>query len=391
MADLGMICEVNPFHGGHQYLIDSARASGAERIVCVMSGNTVQRGEFAVTDRYRRAEILVRSGADLVLELPFPWSSGSAERFARGGVSVLRHFCDGMIFGSECGDITLLTEAARRACQAEFREKYQEMLRLGAPAAQSYYKLLGGAFSSNDLLGVEYIRAAEELGASLTFRTVKRLGAGYCDVNVADGEYPSAAAIRKLWRDGNTEEANRLLPENCALVIRRAMEEGCMIDEESAERLLLMFFRLSEAESLSRFAGCEGGLANRFVAMAGQSRSGGEFLEMCRTKRYTDSHLRRVMLYCLAGVCDGDLDALPVYTTVLAANDRGCRLLSERRGEKGILAVTKPADAPKDTRQYVLGEKIDRIYTMLTHQIQSADSMVCCGPYIERNTRFDKK
>ena len=113
MADLGIICEVNPLHGGHQYLIESARKMGAERIVCVMSGNTVQRGEFAIADRYARAETLIRSGADLVLELPFPWSAGSAERFARGGLSILRHFCDGVIFGSECGDADALAEAAK--------------------------------------------------------------------------------------------------------------------------------------------------------------------------------------------------------------------------------------------------------------------------------------
>ena len=390
MADLGIVCEVNPFHSGHQYLIDAAWARGADRIVCVMSGNTVQRGEFAITDRYRRAEILIRSGADLVLELPFPWSSGSAERFSRGAISILRHFCDGIIFGSECGDIEALREAAKRAGSPEFRTEYREMLRNGAPAAQSYYEMLGKEFSSNDLLGVEYVRAAEELGASLDFYTVKRQGSGYCDLEVAQGEYPSAAAIRQMWRQGRTEEADRLLPEACAAVIREARAEGQLLDESAYEKLLLTFFRLSDGETLSHIAGCEGGLANRFVTLACQSQSGGEFLETCRTKRYTDTHLHRVMLYCLGGVREEDLDGLPAYTTLLAANESGCALLSEKRRTKELSVVTKPADAPRDTRQYFLGERMDRLYTMVTGRIQPADAMLCRTPYIERITKSEK-
>ena len=164
-----------------------------------------------------------------------------------------------------------------------------------------------------------------------------------------------------------------------------------MIDAEAAEHLLLTFFRITDPHALSELAGCEGGLANRFCAVANQAKSGEEFLERCRTKRYTDTHLRRVMLYCLAGVRDGDLEALPAYTTLLAANERGRELLSKKRKEKGIRVVTKPADAPKDTRQYVLGERIDRLYTLLTEQPQSADSMLCRSPYIRRTTEFDKK
>ena len=155
MSDFGIICEVNPLHGGHRYLIESARSMGAERVVCVMSGNTVQRGEFAVTDKYARAEMLIANGADLVLELPFPWSAASAEQFARGGISVLREVCDTIIFGSECGDLSGLMAAAEKAGSEEFRVAFLESLKRGDGSAESYYRLLGDDFSSNDLLGID--------------------------------------------------------------------------------------------------------------------------------------------------------------------------------------------------------------------------------------------
>ena len=137
MSTFGIVCEFNPFHRGHQYLLDEAHSRGADRIVCVMSGNTLQRGEFAVSDAYVRAEIAVRCGADLVLELPFPWCSGSAEQFARGAIAVLRNACDTVIFGSECGEMELLCRAAELASSDTFREKYRERISNGAPAAEA--------------------------------------------------------------------------------------------------------------------------------------------------------------------------------------------------------------------------------------------------------------
>lgn len=383
MSDLGIICEVNPLHGGHRYLIESARALGAERVVCVMSGNTVQRGEFAVVDKYCRAEALIRSGADLVLELPFPWSSGSAEPFARGGISLLRELCDGVIFGSECGDIVQLSEAALRASEAGFRQELRETLRQGAPAAEAYYRMLGNQFSSNDLLGVEYIRAISELGAGLSVQTVQRQGSSFGNVCVTEGEYPSASAIRRLWREGETEKGDAYLSPKARSVFQMAREEGRFLDEAAAAHLLLTFFRMADKKTLSHLSGCEGGLANHFCAVARQATDGREFLALCRTKRYTDSHLYRVMLYCLAGVRGEDLESLPTYTTLLGASSRGRELLAQVRKKGTLPIVTKPADAPRETRQYLLGERIDGLYAMLTEKRQSADAMLLRHPYIE--------
>ena len=142
MPDIGIICEMNPIHNGHKYIIDQARSMGAERVVCVMSGNTVQRGEFAIADKYIRAEALLKCGADLVIELPFPWCSGSAEYFAKGGIEIAKNFCDLLLFGSECGDLKALTKAATVSNTDMFRNEFRERLTEGVQAAYLFHEMI---------------------------------------------------------------------------------------------------------------------------------------------------------------------------------------------------------------------------------------------------------
>ena len=294
MAVLGIVCEMNPLHRGHQYLLDSARRLGADRIVCVMSGNTVQRGEFATLNGYVRAEALVRCGADLVLELPFPWCSGSAESFARAGIRILSQFCDTVLFGSECGNIELLTQGGEIAASEQFRTAYRAALAEGKPAAAAYYRMLYehgvGELSSNDLLGVEYIRATRELGAELQFLTVKRQGASYGSTDLTPGEYPSARSIRRLWNLGRFAESEAYLPAAAVEVYRRAYGEGRQLDPVRLDALWLSFFRLHKGTELEGIAGTEGGLANRICATASQVSTMEALIAGIRTKRYTDTH-----------------------------------------------------------------------------------------------------
>ena len=138
---VGIICEYNPFHSGHRYQIEDVRSLGFDRIVCVMSGNSVQRGEFAITDKYTRAEMAVNGGADLVLELPFPYSSSSAEFFALAGVRILENAgVDAICFGSECGDIDKLRKAAN-VCESEgFADNYKELISRGMGATNAFFE-----------------------------------------------------------------------------------------------------------------------------------------------------------------------------------------------------------------------------------------------------------
>ena len=385
MSTFGIVCEFNPFHRGHQFLLDSARERGAEQIVCVMSGNTLQRGEFAAADAYARAEAAVRCGADLVLELPFPWCSGSAEQFSRGAISILKDICDTVIFGSECGDLAKLTRAAEIATSDGFREEYRALLSEGAPAAESYFSLLAKYgvedLHSNDLLGVEYLRAARELSAELSFLTVRREGADYRQTELSHDTYPSALAIRRLWHEGRFDEGDAYLPEAAAEIFQR--ERDSWISPEALDRTVLSYFRMHGASDFSEVVGAEGGVVNRICEAARSSRSLDELLEKIRTKRYTDARLRRQILFCLAGVRSSDLSSLPQYTTLLAASEKGRTILSQQRKNEGLRVVTRLSDAPKDTPQFTLGERISSVISLSMTPIADDDWQYRKLPYFE--------
>ncbi|MGM9683313.1 MAG: nucleotidyltransferase family protein [Eubacteriales bacterium] len=349
MAVLGIICEFNPLHSGHKYLLDHARAA-RDTVVCIMSGNATQRGELAVCDKYYRAEAAVLCGADLVLELPYPWCASSAEFFARGAVAVLSRICDRLLFGSECGDAECIRRWAETALSADFAEEYAVRMRDGGRAAQVYLGLLaertGSEPLSNDILGIEYMKAAWTLGADIGFQTLKRSGSAYREEEVEQGMHPSATALRKLMEsDGISALASRLPPES-AEVIERAWERGEIADMRKFYSFARFFFALSSPSGFSDLFGACGGVAERICRAARDSADGEEFFDLMKTKQYTDARLRRTLLFCLTGVRDGLVSGIPAYTNLLAAGPRGRELLSLIRKRDGVIPiVTKPADA----------------------------------------------
>ena len=366
MSVYGIICEFNPFHNGHKRIIDEAKRLGAECVVVAMSGNAVQRGELAALDKYTRAKAAVLCGADLVLELPFPWSSASAESFAECGVEILSHFCDNIIFGSECGDINYLRGAAEASSSESFCLEYNSLLESGEGAAKAYCALLEregfGDLSSNDLLGVEYIKAASKY-PNITLHTVKRKGAEYNDTALGESACPSASAIRAAWGKGEYE-LQKYIPTEALEVFDEAIKNGEITDEKMLSQALLMHFRLADPEELSRFAQADGGVANRICTIARKVSSFEELFTQLKTKRYTDAKLRRAILFCLTGVEKETLKRSPEYTTLLGASAQGRAVLSAARKDKKITVVTKPADAPTDSEQYKLGRALEAIFTL---------------------------
>ena len=386
MRNIGIVCEFNPLHNGHKRILDYARELGAERVVCVMSGNATQRGELAVLDKYTRAKAAIASGADLVLELPYPWSSASAEYFARAAVSVLSGFCDTLLFGSECGDIDLICRAATLASSEEFREEYRRRTKAGEGAAGVYFDMLreaGAPLGSNDLLGVEYVRAIGELSADMTPVTLKREGADYNDESIDGASYPSATAIRKMWQELGFEESAKHMPRAAYEIYEKAYFEGEMCDVYQLSRAILMYFRLRSPEDLQSYAECEGGIANRLCSLAHECSSLEELYEKLSTKRYTDAKLRRALLFSLTEIKRELLCILPEYTTLLAADAKGRELLSAQRKSGGIKVVTKPADVPARSGQTEASRRLDAIFTLAKMQPNASGEYLKRGAYIE--------
>ena len=390
MKITGIICEFNPLHNGHAYLLRQAQ----ETVVCVMSGNSTQRGEFAVTDKYSRAEAALKCGADLVLELPFPWCSGSARYFARTGVQILDAVgADTLLFGSECGDIEKLTQAAECVCGREFEEKYSQACgsfgRNTAAYLNTLFSLCGFSAKSNDILGIEYIRELINSHSKIRPHTVARKGTDYRSSELTDGELPSATALRT--RISSPQNA-AYMPKASYDILRREIELGnAPADMERIGDAILAFFRLHEPKYFTdnEIAETGAGIANLLCRAARESRSFSEMLERAATKSYTNSRIRRTLLYCMTGVRYADLDESPAYVNLLAANSAGRELLGALRSRKDIpiKILTKPSDCDslsgRAKRQAELAYKLEALYTLSMENHRTAGDVLRHSPFIE--------
>lgn len=338
----GIICEYNPMHRGHEYMIGELRRAGVGTVVCLMSGSFVQRGDTAVTDKYDRAAAAVRSGADLVLELPFPWSCASAAYFAAAGVHILSALGIGNIaFGSESAELSRLRAAAEAA---DSDEKCASDASQGSAAAHfaRIEDALGcGRLPPNDILGVEYIRAARRLGTATEFIVIKRAGAGFHDTD-ASAALPSATAMRAAILRGELPEG---LTEASAESLRAAIAAGRAPATLGALGTAALWRFRSGGAELGRYAECGGGVSGRLARAAAESGNLADMLTAAATKKYTSARLRRAVIFALAGVMKADLDALPSYTTVLASNARGRSFLAAARKKAGITVLTRPSAA----------------------------------------------
>ncbi len=320
-------------------------------MICVMSGCFVQRGEAAIADPYLRAEALLCAGADAVLELPFPYSACGAEFFCRAGVDILERLgVDELWFGSECGTLSVLRDAARVAASEDFLKGYADTADTESGTAQAYFALLQQAcglqapICPNDILGIAYLRAIELLGAQIRPVTVKRQGSGYHARELTDdGAHPSATALRKLWREEGLQAVLPHLPQECREVYARADEPFSL---QKAERLVLGHFRLTAPERLCEIAELTGGLGNRLAEAAEEADSLETLLARAATKKYTRARMQRGILFALTGVLPQDMRARPSYVRLLAANRLGCLALRECRRDADIAVVTRKADLP---------------------------------------------
>ncbi|KUK22696.1 MAG: hypothetical protein XD57_1210, partial [Thermotoga petrophila] len=259
--------EYNPFHNGHLYHLTSARELvRPDYTIAVMSGNFCQRGEPAVIDKFARAEIALRMGIDVVLELPVVFATQDAGGFAFGAVSVLdaTGVVTDVVFGSESNDIGFLQRVAQILYEQpdEYQKFLHEELKKGYSfpnarkyALMRYFSMKGWneeevlrLEKSNDILGVEYIHSALKIGSNIRFHTIKRVGAEEKDTSFR-GRFSSATAIRNLIREERWEEVRDSLPEDSFEILMREINEGRgPVFLENMGDFLLSFFRLKNME-----------------------------------------------------------------------------------------------------------------------------------------------
>lgn len=329
MKIIGIICEYNPFHLGHQKQIRWIRQQFSEEcaIVCLMSGNYVQRGHPAIFDKSLRARVAVDSGADLVLELPTTYSLRSAEGFASGGVEILGNFCDYLCFGAETGDVSSLMETARALLSPAFPPALRSQLDKGLsfPAArQAALQKLGidpsPLANPNDILAVEYCKAILSQGCTMAPLPLRREG-GYHD-DTPDPKNPSATALRTLICSHQPWGA--FVPDSAKI-------EGPVYTLEAGERAILTRLRtMSDAEFESLPYGSEG-LWRKLMHSTRSCGTLEEILIATKSKRYTRSRLDRMVMCAYLGISQKMLEESAPWVRVLGFGSRGISALKVAR------------------------------------------------------------
>ena len=310
-----------------------------------MSGDFVQRGEAAAFPKHDRARAAVLGGADLVLELPLPWSISSAEGFARGGVGMLgaTGLVTHLAFGSESGDADALQEIAELLLHPETDDLLLQALSSGMPYAAARQKALEQISgrplpqleTPNDILAVEYLKAARMQNLPLIPLAVRRIGAAHDSTTVT--EYPSASLLRHKLRAG--EDVSAFLPKKAW----DALQAGCgPVDVERVETALLSRLRFLPEQAFAELPDAGEGLYHRIFRAAHTEPTLEAVLDAAASKRYPRARLRRICLCAGLGVKAGDNGGIPPYLRVLAANARGLTLLRKMEETCALPVVTKP-------------------------------------------------
>lgn len=343
-----IICELNPLHSGHQALFSHAK-SRFDGLVCILSGNYVQRGEPAILDKWARTRLALSAGADLVLELPLPWAMAGAERFAAGGVALARSLgaVDTLLFGSEEEDLKALWDLATLLDSPAFPQALEATdptLPFAQRRQQAAAQLIGEETASllerpNCILGVEYVKALRRQGGGMDVEVFPRLGAGH-DVPDRQGVLLSASHARELLVQG--ADLTGRLPEATLAAWQVLLEKGlCPASLGRLERAILCKLRSLTVEEFALLPDISEGLEYRLYKAARQAGGLEEFWDLVKSKRYPLARIRRLTMAAFLGL-SGNLPELPCYLRVLGMSSTGQRIL--KQAQPTLPIAIRPGD-----------------------------------------------
>jgi len=400
MSTVGVIVEYNPLHNGHLYhLHQSKKITGAENVVAVMSGNFLQRGEPALADKWARAEMALRSGCDLVLELPVAYSSQPAQWFAYGAVSVLdaTGVVDSLCFGSESGDLASLQETASLLADEpeSFAPLLSEQLKAGLPypsaftsAAEAYLRQKGldehapSLSQPNHTLGLHYLISLRKISSAIVPYTVRREKSDYGQTDITDAKIASATALRKvlLGKSGSLEQLAAYVPGSTLDILRRELQAGrAPIHWESFSRPLFHELYRQVPSALAEIAEVTEGLEHRIRGVLSDlpEYSVAALLHTLKTRRYTHTKLQRTLLRILLGhrkeLLGPDRLAAGVdYIRVLGFTERGQRLLGDMRRKAKVPIVASAAKL--DSPYLAMDARASAVYALAFRDAQPSDA-----------------
>lgn len=386
---LGIIAEYNPFHNGHLlHLEKSKKICDAQYSVCVMSGNFVQRGNTSIVNKWIRAEMALKSGVDLVLELPTVYSISSAENFAEGAIKLLNSLkiVDTISFGSENSDINVLNRIS--SVLHEEPKQYLEFLNSESKKGLSFPKARENAIllylndkkylnilnQPNNTLAIEYLKALKKYKSHISPISVKREKVFYNSNCIVD-EYASATAIKNMIINEQFNDIRKVVPASSYNLLMNEIEEGhLVIDISKFEKEILYAIRRLSADDIKNFPEVTEGLENAIKNASNSCNNLSELINMIKSKRYTQTRIQRILLYILLNITKKDMylsrKNIP-YARILGYSPQGKELISEiYKANPKITLITSVKNfldsSNNKTYKYMLNKDIlaTNIYTL---------------------------
>ena len=344
---LGIIAEYNPFHNGHLYhLLKSKEEAKADSVIAVIGGNFTQRGEPSLLDKWCKAEMAIANGADLVIELPVLYSISSAENFADGAIKVLSSLkiVDTISFGTEYEDLNKLNIVANTL----FKEpkEYKDFLSKYLKDGKSFPKarelalikyLQDSEYSSiisspNNILGIEYLKALKKYSSKISPINIKRIDSGHLSLDYSS-EFASATAIRNLVYSNRLKDVKSYIPPASFTILSEELKYGHFVKDLSKfENIIIYNLRNMSLEQIANMPDVSEGLEHLIKKAANSCNTISELINIIRSKRYTETRIRRILLYSLLQITKKDMaiaKKTSPYIRVLGANQHGKKLISD--------------------------------------------------------------
>jgi predicted nucleotidyltransferase len=377
MRITGVVAEYNPFHSGHEYQLRMARRlSGCDCIAVVMSGNYVQRGEPAIIDKFKRAEAAIYGGADIVIELPMPFSCQNAEMFAHAAIMELKKLnIDSISFGCETDNIRLLKKIASVQLTTGFNKYIKEEIKKGLSYPNAMSNALNfilneeaeTVYSPNNVLAVEYIKSAVKLNLDLQYYPVKRVGMAHNDTEIS-GPFHSATAIRNAIMKGSYD--NLMLTEKSTELIKKFFYEHNKYNTLN-NYMDYLYYKIITYDDLEEIYEINEGLNNKIVSQVYKHESIDELIMSLKSKRYTYSKLRRSLQNILLDIKKVDIINImstnDKYVKVLAFNNTGRKAI-KNAVNNGTIVINRYSDykrnnlTPEKLLKFNITNKSSNIY-----------------------------
>lgn len=383
----GIITEYNPFHNGHLHHLESAKSqNNCDGVVCIMSGNFVQRGGPALIDKWERASMAIENGVDLVIELPTFYALSSAEYFAKGSLSILDSLgiINNIFFGSECGNVEDLIKISQVLVNepSEFKEELKINLKNGLTFAKareiSLIKILQDENlsqilqNSNNILGIEYIKAIISLNSKITPLTLKREGSNYNDKNLSCN-FASATSIRESLKSSNSiHNLKAFMPNESYEILKNLQEKNYPFTFEESMFKFIKYKIVSECISFNKLSEVSEGLDNKIIKEIYNSSSYENFILNIKSKRYTFTKISRILTQIFIGLDFYNSQELfnkdLLYARILGFNNKGKEILKEMKKTASIPLITK---VPRSINNPLLALDIasTKCYSLLNSEV----------------------